>query len=340
MKALLLMLLVACTPAHASVLKAVDTYGSQQVTLSQILATARTEIVRFDEAMASGDFEAAATAQTAAIAKISQLAPFAFVQLSRIQYPPPSSARYLTVDLVDQADQMHRMNFLPAPQQTFADPGGLLAEWDSYFALAMKLLMAGEIQLPIHCHAFHCVAGFDHPMLKRYGELFNREVPIHQAVLFDILHSDGNAHHRADAAFLLAHTHDGPKLVTSLAPSIRDGSEGVRNNVMRVLAYIGNDHPELSLPIEALVQAADFPTATDRNKSLYCLVSVSKHPELRADLVHSIGRQLLAILKLQQPNNHDPAYDILKNLSGKDFGDRSYTAWEKWLDGQISSSGH
>jgi len=39
---------------------------------------------------------------------------------------------------------------------------------------------------------------------------------------------------------------------------------------------------------------------------------------------------LLKLLRLRQANNHEPAYEILKELSGKAFGDRDYKDWESW----------
>ena len=43
---------------------------------------------------------------------------------------------------------------------------------------------------------------------------------------------------------------------------------------------------------------------------------------------------LLAMLRLQQPNNHDFAYLILKAISGQSYGERDYSAWEAWLRAQ------
>jgi len=37
------------------------------------------------------------------------------------------------------------------------------------------------------------------------------------------------------------------------------------------------------------------------------------------------------MLRLRQPNNHDFAHSILKQISGRSFGDREYAAWEAWL---------
>jgi hypothetical protein len=34
----------------------------------------------------------------------------------------------------------------------------------------------------------------------------------------------------------------------------------------------------------------------------------------------------LRLLRLAKPNNHDPAYEILRKVSGETFGDRDYAA--------------
>ena len=316
--------------ANAAV-NGIETFGSKQVTLEQILKVAKEDIEVFVETALSGKKELAEKSHNSAMAKIEKLAPFALVKLSFVQYPPPTPAVYVTVDLVDPADRDSRMNFLQPPKGTFPDPAHLLAEWDKYQAAGMRLLMSGELKPTSKCPAFHCVAGFDHPTLKRFGKLFKTEVPKHEEQLIKILHKDKVAQHRANAAFLLAHTHDAKKLVKELALNIRDDSDGVRNNVLRVFGYLGEFHPEVDLPAEAIAQALNFPTATDRNKALFALYSIAKRPDKRRYLIQSCGPLLVSILKLQQPNNHDPAYLILKSLSGKDFGERDYAAWENWL---------
>jgi hypothetical protein len=37
------------------------------------------------------------------------------------------------------------------------------------------------------------------------------------------------------------------------------------------------------------------------------------------------------MLKLKQPNNHNISYQLLKKISGKDFGEDNSIAWEKWI---------
>ena len=335
-KVLILSFFFVCLPLRAAdqPLAGIDTFGSHQITIEQILKGARTDIEQFSAAIAARDMKTAEQAHNSAKEKIEKLAKFAFFKLSLIQYPPPNSNTYVTVDLVDPADRDRRMNFKEPPHKKFSDPNNLLASWDSYQALALDLIMSGQLKGDSKCPVFHCIGGFDDPRLKKYGDLFNREVPKHEGILIQILHNDENAQHRATAAFLLAHIHDGKKLVRELAENVRDPGENVRNNVMRVFGYIGEFHPELELPTEEIAEALNFPTATDRNKALFTLASISKRESQRTYLTKTCGQTLVAILRLQQPNNHDPAYTILKNLSGKTFGDRDYVSWERWLTEQ------
>ena len=111
----------------------------------------------------------------------------------------------------------------------------------------------------------------------------------------------------------------------------RDPVAGVRNNAVRVLAVIAAKHPEIEIPLAPIIQVLNFPDATDRNKASYVIVSLAKKKENINLVKKSAGLILINMLKLQQPNNHDPAYEILQTISGKKFGDRDYQAWENWL---------
>jgi hypothetical protein len=55
-------------------------------------------------------------------------------------------------------------------------------------------------------------------------------------------------------------------------------------------------------------------TYYDNGKYIYVTVDIAK---------------LIKLLRLLQPNNHSIAQSILKKVSGKDFGERNYKAWEE-----------
>jgi hypothetical protein len=64
--------------------------------------------------------------------------------------------------------------------------------------------------------------------------------------------------------------------------------------------------------------------------------------KLYRQVIKQAGPTLIKLLELEQPNNHDFVYSILKQVSGKDLGERDIAAWQRWLAEQHSyeSAGH
>jgi hypothetical protein len=114
-----------------------------------------------------------------------------------------------------------------------------------------------------------------------------------------------------------------------LGRAIYDPVGGVRNNAMRVLMFLAQSRPDLDFPIDDLITAFDFPSSSDRNKAGYTLAALATQPRYR-DALRAAVPTALRVLRLEKPNNHDPAYEILKQVSSESFGDRDYAAWERW----------
>lgn len=95
------------------------------------------------------------------------------------------------------------------------DPDGLIAIWDGYQNLALNLLRSGQLQYPKSCPAWHCTLGFEHPQLAPYLPRFSSLAVKNEATLAQILRDDARENFRANAAFLLAHTKDSKKLVST-----------------------------------------------------------------------------------------------------------------------------
>ena len=71
---------------------------------------------------------------------------------------------------------------------------------------------------------------------------------------------------------------------------------------------------------------------TDRNKALLVLLNAANSSSSKQLIIREGTKQLVSLLRLKQPNNHEMAYDLLKKISGKDFGSHNPDAWEKWLE--------
>ncbi|HUQ04844.1 MAG TPA: hypothetical protein VM261_20220 [Kofleriaceae bacterium] len=262
---------------------------------------------------------------------------FAYVDSALVGYFEDGGMKfYLTLDVVEQKDASRRMTFAPAPAGEHADPEGLIADWQAFEAKVFELMNAGTLSPKrVDCPAFHCFGDPAHEALCAWAAKFAERVPRHRDELVAILREDRREDFRGAAAYLLAYTHDGNELVRVLQPSIRDESSFVRNSVMRVLADIALHHPEIEIPLNPVLAALDFPTTTDRNKAAavvaWTLEKRGVSAETRRSVIDHAGPTLLAMLRLQQPNNHDLAYTILKAVSGEAYGERDHTAWEAWL---------
>ncbi len=315
-------------------LAGLDVFGSSQVTAEQIESRVGKRLRKLEFLRTRGAREDAQALRQAIETEIGTLGNFAYVRVSRIQYFKEGKPIYVTIDLVDAIDTESRMAFKPEPTgEPSVDPEGLLAAWQEYQRTAMSLLSEGKLapEMP-ECPAFHCIAGFEHPDLENYGSLFEAKAKRHKAALKEVLSESSDFEQRRSAAYLLAHTDDGTDLVATLLPAIRDPSLTVRNAVLRVLQQVAREQRDLEIPLDPILQALDFPATTDRNKSLAVLDGLAERPDLRSEIARRAGPKLLEILALQQPNNHDYAYSILKKVSGEDFAARDEAAWKLWLE--------
>ena len=334
----LLLISQSGAPVKEAMLKGVDVFGTTQITADLIQERFGNELEMLVQAIASHNDQAFMDSYAKVLGGIQAMGDFASVTLSPVLYYDRKSFFYVTVDVVEQRDKARRLNFLAPPVKRFPDPDGLLEKWRQYEEAGRSLAEKGELKTEkVHCPAFHCVWGFQHPKLKKYEAVFNHMVPKDKEKLKAILREDERATYRADAAFLLAHISDANELVQSLLPMIRDSDAMVRNNVMRILSQVAEERTGVAIPIRPFLDALDFPDTTDRNKSLATLDALTGRPENKGILLREAGPKLVRILRLLQPNNHDYAYGILKKISGKDFGERNYEAWGQWLDSQTKS---
>lgn len=257
---------------------------------------------------------------------------YQYIKPSLVTYYNPH-AEYLTIDVVTKRDAARRMPFKMVPTGHYSDPDGLIAAWYTYQAKVFELLDHGDHVRATQCPILHCLADLQHPKLR---ELAARLDPArgHISDFAAILQDDADVMQRAAAPYLMAYAADGKTVVTALEAAMNDPSALVRNSVMRVLAEIAHNHTELDVPIDSVLTALNYPATTDRNKAAAILEYLLERPNSEIShhhIAHEAGRTLLAMLRLQQPNNHDLAYKILKIISGQSFAERDFAAWQAWL---------
>lgn len=262
---------------------------------------------------------------------IQSMGKFSMINISPILYPNDPVVHF-TIDVVDQNDQARLTHFLPSPTQSIQDPAHLLTTWNEYEARGFSWAAKNK-KFPSYaaCPAYHCLFGFDLAEFKPYAKIFITQVEKNKFALVNVLRNDKDEKKRAAAAFLLAHIKNVHELINLLVPSMDDANEHVRNNVMRVIGMALLHTKNDAVPVEKIIKVLDFPMSTDRNKGMLILLTLINQPNYADYIAKHAGKQLVKELKLQQPNNHELAYEILKKISDQHYADRDYPAWEAWL---------
>ncbi len=316
----------------------VDLYRSNQASIDVIKKKYQQEFQTIADVLATPDKMTLETnnqlltnAVTNIITGVNKMGKFSYVNLSPTMYPGDKTI-YITIDIVDEKDKDRLSHFLAKPSATIADPEHLIHDWLTYEKIGFSVVFKKNNKPIIKtCPAYHCIFGFDYPALEKYKNVFNTLVPKNKNQLIAVLRNDKDEHKRAAAAFLLSHIKDGNELIKILLPSISDSSSAVRNNVMRVLGATLAKMKSADFPINEAIKALDFPMATDRNKALYMIISLTEQPRYADYMRTHAGSALITQLKLSQPNVHDLAYFVLKKISGKNYAERDYASWEQWF---------
>jgi hypothetical protein len=316
------------------VLKGIDVYGTKRMDAASAKARFGERIERMLDTEEDGESK---RLRNEIMDEIRAAHPeIGWVNLSTIVYFRPAGLEaYLTIDVVEKADMKSRLRFRAAPTGDVEDPAGLIAAWKQYDETYFAMMQSRELSpARVACPAFHCAAGYEHEKLRAFGEQFVRDVPANEAKLVRVLKEDKDDADRGAAAYLLAHIKDGKKLVALLLPALDDPGALTRNNATRVLSDIAHFHPGVPVPLAPMLRALDGPTTTDRNKAVAVVAGLVGRPDgakLHRQIITQGGATLIKLLALEQPNNHEFAYTILKKVSGKDLGERDIDAWRRWL---------
>lgn len=316
----------------------IDVYKSNQISIDIIKGKFSREFQTISDVMLSvGSLHSEKNTQllSDSISKITsgiyEMGSFSYIGVSPIVYPGDKVV-HITVDLIDVKDTTRRPCFLSEPKENIKNIDHLISHWMDYEKIGFELLL-NENQNILYksCPANHCVFGFDHALLKKYKYIFNTLVPTYKHMLVETLRKDRDENKRAACAYLLAHIKNRNELVSILVPSIFDSSELVRNNVMRVLGVVLINNPSIKFPIDSVFKALDFPATTDRNKALLIISALSTNPTYIKFITKKVGDKLIDHLRLSQPNLHNLAYETLKKISGKKYGEYDYQSWDNWL---------
>jgi len=273
------------------------------------------------------------------ISKIKQIDNFSEVKLSVVYYPVEQKT-FGTLDIVKESD----VGRIPGNKRIIRSSGvapnagiiKLLKLWKDYDNKNMKLIRENKLDLSkTSCPVTHCTWGFDEDDIKNILPKLQEGVAKNKQALFNIIKHSTDDNLRGNAVFILANDPHLQELADFLINFIDDPSDLVRNNVMRVLGAIVAKHKVDNLKVESIIQALNYPYVTDRNKAAYILFGIIRAaPDTHSQVINHAGKTLIELLKLKQPNNHDYAYQILKELSHENYDEHDYISWSKWVEDQ------
>lgn len=272
------------------------------------------------------------------IKQIKRTGGYLYVDITEINYPDKTD-HYMTLDVIskNQPERLHWVRDEHYVEALQGDPPDLLDKMLEYTHLSEHIMQTEPAATRnITCPVYHCFMGFEHPQLKPYLAVFNEGVTHNKAFILHALNEEKDPLRKASAVLLVGHFSDPQEIINVLLPHINDADSGVRNNSMRVIAMTLLKEKNLSVNAKPFLQQLNSPYLSDRNKALFVLYDLAHTEEVKKDII-LYGVRLLALLELKQPNQHDTAYLILKQISGQDFGERNISAWQDWLSIQQAS---
>ena len=341
MRALLLFpLLLALTPPGSAgqdapappLVRSIDVFGTDRIGAEEVRRLHGAELEWIARGMLGEEVPDLGDRYRRVLDGLRSSGDYSWLDVAVVQtFGDDGPAVHITVDVVERADSARRMDFAPPPTDSVAGGEALIEAWDAYVAAGMALLRAGRLEPPRgDCPVLHCLFGFEHPDLRPFAPRLVGLDGARLDTLARVLRGDARAERRAAAAYLLAHGDDAGRVVDALVPAVRDPDESVRNNALRVLIALAGREPPMPLPLDPFLTALEYPATTDRNKAAFVLLGLARRPEHRERILREAGPTLLRMLELEQPNNHDPAYLILRELSGRALDERDHEGWRRW----------
>jgi hypothetical protein len=275
--------------------------------------------------------------ETSIIKKVNALGDFSVVSISTITYPQNQST-YSTLDIVQKNDSSRLPNLPIQHEKKLTKKSEALNKlfqiWNNYTNRTINLMNQNKFDMKVRsCPVVHCTWGFNKEELKNDLPELKVGVSKYKNQLIDIIKYSNNDEERGQAILILANTNDYHEIAELMIGLTNDSSELVRNNSMRVLGAILSKYDIHSLDIHNILLALNYPYVTDRNKAAYVLWDmVRKDKSIYPSIIKQSGNTLINLLKLKQPNNHDYAYLILKEISHQTYSEHDYQHWQQWID--------
>lgn len=267
------------------------------------------------------------------IDKIKNRYDFAYVELDMITYPNDDNY-HTTIEVVSRRDK-HRLKFIPKINKippTINSKPDLIDEMIEFQNKEINLFINHQYgNNKEKCPVYHCLTEFVHPSLKNTFHELVIKARQQKKFLINIANNDLSSERRSAAIYLMGYLNDPHEIISLATSHVVDNNDEVRNSAMRVIGITMSKAQIYEINVLPFINLLDSPFDTDRNKSLLILSSAANLDSSKQLIIQHADKQLIALLRLKQPNNHDFAYIILKKISNQDFGDTNIEAWEEWF---------
>jgi hypothetical protein len=232
-------------------------------------------------------------------------------------YYPTDRQHYVTIEVVT-AKERDRLKWISPPlayhpQQIIKHD--VITLMQDYLDKGVQLMLSHQLKpTPPKCPGFHCLFGFDHPLLKPYRQKFDQGVQAQQSFIATTLAHDPDPERRIAAAYLIGEFHDPKQILNLLTKHVTDTNNGVRNAVVRVIAQTMHQSGLNKINVLPFVELINSPDESDRNKALFVLLEAAEVPQQKRIINQRASKIIRQLARLKQPNNHAFANLLLNKL--------------------------
>ncbi|HCA88886.1 MAG: hypothetical protein CMF38_05585 [Legionellaceae bacterium] len=242
-----------------------------------------------------------------------------------------------TLDVVQKKDK-NRMKFVHKRPVPRAQPMRTTRSFDvvdkmtEHKELVLEAMFTGDKAMlkKSNCPVYHCLSNFEHPKLKPYLAIFNQAAVQHKNLIKHTIQQDDDPVRREAAVLLTSHMTKPHDIIKLVMPAVYDENEETRNSAMLVIADTMKKAKYYDVNLKPFIDYLDSSSTSDRNKALYVLSIAAESDKNKAILAQRAKSQLIKLLKLKQPDNHNFAYTVLKKISHQSIGEHDFAAWQQW----------
>lgn len=179
------------------------------------------------------------------------------------------------------------------------------------------------------CKDFQCIVP-DDPVVENDLEHFRKMVEKYPKFVVNTIENDPILDRRRAAIFLLAYFKDPHQIAQILEKTLCDKNYYIRHDTLRVYGELYPKAPDIEFDINRVLLSLKADHVAERNKALIFINEIVTHQKYQQEVKQQAALQLVKLLRLKQPNNHDLAYEILVKISRHPYSAQAITVWDEW----------